>query len=111
MKKVLLLVCAVFTVMLVSCESSKETMYSKEDLEKAIAEAEDLAYKRGYERGYDEAEYYAKGEIERAKSENNFDKAYEAGYEVGYEDGYSDGLEADDDESYHGSGVIKKDRD
>ncbi len=88
MKKVLLLVCVIMTIMLASCEEPKKTTYSKEELQEAIAEAEYEAYKRGY----DEGEYYARGELERFKSEYG-DAAYEAGYEVGYEDGYYDCLE------------------
>lgn len=86
MKKVLLLVCVIMTIMLASCGEQKKTTYSIEELEEAIYEAE----QRGYEEGYAEGEYYALGELERFKSEYG-DAAYEAGYEAGYEDGYSDG--------------------
>ena len=89
MKKVLILLCVIVTVILASCGESKE-MYTKEEMQEAIAEAESVEYKRGFEDGYDLAKYEAKGELERFKSEYG-DSAYEAGYEVGYEDGFSDG--------------------
>ena len=77
-----------------------------------MAEAKAQAWKEGYEEGYDKARYESGGDLERIKSEYNYymDSAYEAGYEAGYEDGYVDGLEGEDIESYHGSGVIKKDK-
>ena len=92
MKKYLLLICVIFTIMLTSCESSKN-MYTEEEMHDAIVEAENDAYKRGYKEGYDLAKYENSGEIERIKNEYG-NKAYQAGYDVGYEDGYSDGLEA-----------------
>ena len=98
-EKIFLLLIVVLIIFLTSC--GEQNTYSKEEMQKAIAEAEYKAYKRGY----DEAEYYAKGEIERFKSEYG-DSAYEAGYE----DGYSDGLAGEDAEIHYG-GVIKKDRD
>ena len=97
MKKVLILLCVIVTVILASCG------YSKEDLKRAEYEG----YQEGFEEGYDlaqyeakaeierikaEAEYYAKGEIERFKSEHG-DATYEAGYERGYEEGYDNCLE------------------
>lgn len=93
MKKVLLLVCVVISIMLASCG------YSKEDLKRAECEG----YQEGFEEGYDLAKYedrgelesikhQMEGEIERLKSEYG-DSAYEAGYDVGYEDGYADGYD------------------
>ena len=81
MKKVLILMCVIATVMLASCG------YSKEDLNRA----EERGYHTGFEEGYDLAKHEAKGELER--SEQYMDNAYEAGYERGYEEGYDDCLE------------------
>ena len=85
MKRVLILVCVVITIMLASCG------YSKEDL----ARAERKGYQEGFEEGYDLAKYEAKGEIEQAKHEAEGkieriiseydDNAFDAGYERGYE--------------------------
>lgn len=102
MKKVFPLLVAVIAISFTSCG------YSKTDMAQAKAEA----WKEGYEEGYDLAKYEYGGELERMKNGYSYDldSAYEAGYEAGYEDGYSDGLEGEDNESYHGSGVIKKDR-
>lgn len=90
MKKVLLLVCVVISIMLASCG------YSKEDLKRAEYEG----YQEGFEEGYDLAQYEARGEIERIKHEaqseierigdNAYEAGYEHGYEIGYEDGYDD---------------------
>lgn len=101
MKKVLSLFILVLSLTLASCGYSKS----------AMIEAKNEAWQEGYEEGYDLAEYEYRGELERLKSGYRYDldSAYEAGYEDGYEDGYSDGLEGEDIESYHGSGVIKKD--
>ena len=86
MKRTLLLVCVIATLLLSSCDSPKEKMYTRDELEEAIYEAE----RRAYEIGYNEGEYYAKGELER-KLGDAVDSAYEAGYEHGYETGYEDG--------------------
>lgn len=87
MKKVLIvLFLAAVLICALNDEPKKKTTYTQEELWEAIAEAEYEAYKRGY----DEAEYYARGELERFKSEYG-DAAFEAGYERGYEDGYEDG--------------------
>lgn len=110
MKKVLLLVCVIMTIMLASCGEPEKTTYSREELEEAIYEAE----RRAYQRGYDEGEYYAKGEIEQAKHEleGNLERfkseygdvAYEAGYEHGYENGYDDGY----DDCLEEHGLVEK---
>ena len=103
MKKALPLLVLFIVVLLASCG------YSKADITQAKAEA----WQEGYEEGYDLAKYESSADLERIKSEYDYymDSAYEAGYEAGYEDGYSDGLKGEDIEPYHGSGVIKKDRD
>lgn len=83
MKKVLILVSVIATILLASCGSPEKTSYSKEELQEAIAEAEYEAYKRGY----DEGAYYARAGL---VSEEELDHAYEAGYERGYEDCLAD---------------------
>lgn len=88
MRRIVLLVCVIATLLLASCDSPKEKMYTRDELEEAIYEAESRAYKRGY----DEGEYYAKGEFESMLGEA-LDSAYEYGYEAGYEAGYEDGYD------------------
>ena len=84
MKKVLLLVCVIITVMLASCDSSTEKMYSEEEMREAIYEAE----QRAFEEGYAYAEYYFRPDLLEEEAEY----AYEAGYERGYDEGYHDCL-------------------
>lgn len=86
MRRIVLLVCVIATLLLASCDSPKEKMYTRDELEEAVYEAEREAYKRGYEEG----EYSTRGEIENIAREMG-DYAYEAGYEHGYEVGYEDG--------------------
>ena len=88
MKNVLSVVCVILLIMLFSKGGSDENIYSREDMEEAIASAE----QRGFDRAYAEARYYAKGDIERAKQEAEGD-AYVHGYENGYMAGYDDCLE------------------
>ena len=89
MKKVLILLCVIITVMLASCGYSKS----------ALIEAKNEAYQAGFEEGYDLAKYEDKGEIEIIKSQYEWemkgmkeeysyyiDSAYDAGYEAGYDD-------------------------
>ena len=93
MKRIVIFACVIFVLLFVSCDSSNEHTYTQEELQEAIADAEHIAYKRGYEEGYALAKHEDEGEFERIKSEYG-DDAYAAGYEVGYEDGYCDGIEA-----------------
>lgn len=103
MKTVLNVVCVILLIMLLFKSASNENIYSIEDMEEAIASAE----QRGFDRAYAEADYYARmeiektlaeeryyaqGEIERAKQEAEGD-AYVHGYENGYMAGYDDCLE------------------
>ena len=108
MKKVLIILCVIVTVICVLNEEPKKVMYSESEMREAIEEAEYYAYKEGYERGYDEAEYYLTPKIEEIAG----DRGYEAGYERGYEEGYDDCLEDHGliDDSYHGTARIEKDR-
>lgn len=95
MKKVLILISVFIAIMLASCNSSTAKVYTREEMQEAIASAE----KRGFEEAYAEAEYYARMEIEKALKEEAYyangeieqlrreiDDAYDAGYEKGYSD-------------------------
>lgn len=100
MKKLVILLCAIITVMLASC--SQENIFSREDMEKAIASAE----QRGFDRAYAEAEYCVRAELEKEYREELYyaeaevehlqrisDDAFDAGYQRGYSDGYDDCME------------------
>ena len=86
MKKVLILVCIIVTVLLASCDSPVQNKYTEEDL----ARAEYKGYKEGFDEGYDLAKYEDRGELE--EYEYYLESAYDAGYHEGYEEGYGDCL-------------------
>lgn len=90
MKKVLIALFVVAAVICVLNEEPKEKMYTIDELEEAIYEAESRAYERGFDEGYNLAKYEDEGELEYIRNNANED-AYEAGYEHGYEIGYEDG--------------------
>ena len=117
MKNVLSIVCVILLLMLLFNGDSDENIYSREDMEEAIASAE----QRGFENAYAEAEYYARGKIEEATNEAEFylqgeierlkrdygENAYDAGYEAGYYACLEEhGLTTEE----HGSAWIEKDR-
>lgn len=74
MKKFLIVLFVAAAIICMLNEEPKEKTYTQAEMQEAIAEAERKAYKRGYEEGI----YYAKGELERFKSEYG-----DAGYEEG----------------------------
>ena len=98
MKKVLILISVFIAITLTSYGCSNENIYSREDMEKAIASAE----QRGFEEAYAEAEYYARMEIEKTLKEEahnvkaeieQLKRARDDAYEAGYQKGYSDCLD------------------
>ena len=93
MKNVLSIVCVILLIMLFFNGDSDENIYSREDMEEAIASAE----QRGFDRAYAEADYYARMEIEKTlaeeryyaqgeieRYENRILDAYDAGFNEGY---------------------------
>ena len=102
MKKVLIWLCVLIAAMLAYCIYSNENIYSREDMEEAIASAE----QRGFDNAWAEAKYYARMEIEKTLKEEAYyaegeieqlrrerDDAYDAGYTKGYMAGYDDCME------------------
>lgn len=106
MKNFLIFVCVIIAFMAVFWESPQKSSYSEAEIQEAIADAEHVAYKRGFDEGYDLAKYEDKAELEK------YDYYLESAYDAGYEEGYGDCLVEHglDDESSHGSGWIKKDK-
>lgn len=116
MKNVLSIICVILLLMLLFSGDSEENIYSREDMEEAIASAE----QRGFENAYAEAEYYARGKAEQAIKEELYyleaeleacerytEDAYDAGYEAGYYACLEEhGLTTEE----HGSAWIEKDR-
>ena len=86
MKRIILLVCIIAALLLAYCDSPKEEMYTRDELEESLLEA----YERGFDEGYDLAKYEDKGELE--EYEYYLESAYDAGYHEGYEEGYGDCL-------------------
>ena len=102
MKKVLILISVFIAIMLASCNSSTVKVYTREEMQTAIAEAE----QRGFEEAYAEAEYGVRATLEQeyreelhsAEAEIEYlkrisDDAFDAGYQRGYSDGYDDCME------------------
>ena len=103
MKTVLNVVCVILMIMLLLKGASNEKIYTREDMEEAIASAEERGFDKAYaeaayyanmeiEKTLAEERYYAQGDIERARQEGEGD-GYVHGYENGYMAGYDDCLE------------------